>query len=171
MASIEGPLSTFGFAATSFGFVFAAGWRTVLAAVLALGDDIDFVAILQHLAFSKLHLAIRYALASLHVVFQPWAKTKCISVSEKWLRGFVRRNRSSTLARQAFAGRAALMQAEITVGVELALVAEYTDLLLANKHDPAIAILEFGDFGDKFFSHGMPFVDDRGRQLAPLGGL
>ena len=51
------------------------------------------------------------------------------------------------------ARRAALMQAEIAVGVKLALVLEHTDLVVADEHDPAIAVVHFGNFCDEFFRH------------------
>src|SRR5258706_11064977 len=59
------------------------------------------------------------------------------------------------------------MKAKIAVGVEFSLIAEDADLLLANEHDPTIAILEFGSFGDKLFSHGMSFFSGRWAQCAP----
>ena len=44
---------------------------------------------------------------------------------------------------QALAGRPALVQAVIAVGVELAVVAKDADLVIADEYDPAVAILEF----------------------------
>src|SRR5262249_6311106 len=41
---------------------------------------------------------------------------------------------------QTFAGGAALVQAEIVVGVEFAVVAEHADLLVADKDDAAVTI-------------------------------
>src|SRR5438270_13762297 len=49
------------------------------------------------------------------------------------------------------------MQAEIAVGVELALMPEYAELTVAGKDDPAVSILELGDLTDKLLGHpGMP---------------
>jgi hypothetical protein len=45
--------------------------------------------------------------------------------------------------RKPFAGGAALVQTEIAVGVERALVPEYADLVLSGEDDPAVAVLEF----------------------------
>ena len=54
---------------------------------------------------------------------------------------------------EALAGRAALMQAEIAVGVELAFVAEDADLVLAGENDPAIAVLELSGLTDVLLGH------------------
>ena len=45
------------------------------------------------------------------------------------------------------------MQAEIAVGVELALVAEYADLVVSGEDDAAVTVLEFGDFSDVLLGH------------------
>src|SRR4051794_24089190 len=65
---------------------------------------------------------------------------------------------------QALAGRAALMQAEIAVGVVFALFLEYPDFVLAKKHDPALAILDFRRFTNELLSHtyrSLPLVRSR----------
>src|SRR5204863_4239856 len=59
---------------------------------------------------------------------------------------------------EALAGRATLMQAEIAVGVELALVAEHADLVLAGENDAAIAVLELGDLTDVLLGHAAPVL-------------
>src|SRR5262249_57511173 len=43
---------------------------------------------------------------------------------------------------EALAGGAALVQAEIAVGVELTLVPEYADLVVSGEDDSAVAVLE-----------------------------
>mgnify|MGYP003382295599 CR=1 FL=1 len=56
--------------------------------------------------------------------------------------------------RQAFAGRSALMQAEIAVGEELVFVLEDADFLLPDTDDLAISVLEFRGFTNKLLCHG-----------------
>src|SRR4051812_30017338 len=70
--------TTLGFAtatltAATLGLPFAAGRRADFVA--ALGDDIKFVSLFQHLVFPQLHLPVGNALAGLHIVFHamPWA--------------------------------------------------------------------------------------------------
>src|SRR5262249_40479502 len=57
---------------------------------------------------------------------------------------------------QAFAGRAALVQADIAVGVELALVLEDPDLALPDEDDAAVAVADFRSLTDKFLGHSSP---------------
>jgi hypothetical protein len=45
------------------------------------------------------------------------------------------------------------VQTEIRIGVERAVVAEYADLVVADKDDAALYILEVGQLGDEFFRH------------------
>jgi hypothetical protein len=45
------------------------------------------------------------------------------------------------------------MQAEIAVSVEFAIMPKYADFVVADKHDPAVAVLEFGKFRHKFLGH------------------
>jgi hypothetical protein len=45
------------------------------------------------------------------------------------------------------------MQAEIAVSEEFAIMAEHADLVIADKDDAAVTILEFGKFRDEFFGH------------------
>ena len=54
---------------------------------------------------------------------------------------------------EAFAGRSALMQAEIAVGEILALFLEHADLVLADEHDAAVAVLDFRRLTHELFSH------------------
>jgi hypothetical protein len=54
---------------------------------------------------------------------------------------------------EAFAGRAALVQAEIAVGVVLTLMPEHADFVVADKPDAAIAILHFRRLRDELLSH------------------
>jgi hypothetical protein len=54
---------------------------------------------------------------------------------------------------QALASRAALMQAEIAVSEEFALMPEHAYLVVADKDDAAVAVVEFGKSRDEFFGH------------------
>jgi hypothetical protein len=58
------------------------------------------------------------------------------------------------------------MEAKIAVGVKLALVLEDADFVVADEHDPPIAILEFRKFCDEFFRH-MRYCP----RAAPIVGL
>src|ERR1700721_923878 len=51
------------------------------------------------------------------------------------------------------AGRAALVEALIAVGVELAAVLEHADLGLADEHDAAVAVLELGCLANQLLGH------------------
>ena len=54
---------------------------------------------------------------------------------------------------QALAGRAALVQAQVGIGVELALPVEHADVVGAVLDDLAIAVREIRNLGDKDFGH------------------
>ena len=45
------------------------------------------------------------------------------------------------------------MQAEIRIGVELALMTEHADLVVADENDAALSVFELVNLGDKFFRH------------------
>src|ERR1700759_1583096 len=95
----------------------------------ALGDDINLVSLFQHLVLLQLHLPVGDALAGLHVVFHavPWAHEIHLGLGEvEALRCLVGAKPLLDLGDgQAFAGGAALVQAEIAVGVVFALVAKH----------------------------------------------
>ena len=55
----------------------------------------------------------------------------------------------------AFAAGAALMEAEILIGVELALPVEHADLAAVVKHDAAVAFGEVVDLFDEHFRHDL----------------
>src|SRR5580693_1473979 len=161
-ASAEAPAA--GAAATAFnaGRTAAArrgGFATAFEAGFAarLGDDIKILAFLHGLVFLQLHFAIADAFAGLHVVFHAVPRADEVHLvfgEEQAHRSLVGAQPLLDLGDgQAFAGRAALMQAEIRVGVEFALVAEHADLVVADKDDAAIAVLEFRKFRDEFFRH------------------
>src|ERR1700724_2746919 len=142
----------------------AAFFATIaLATIFAarLGDDIKILAFLHGLVFLQPHLAVADALAGLHVIFHAVPRTDEVHLvfgEEQAHRGLVGTQPLFDLGDgQAFAGRAALVQAEIAVGVKFALVAEHADLVVADEHDPPVAVLEFRKLCDEFFRH-MPFT-------------
>src|SRR5215472_2690747 len=129
----------------------------VMAFAARLGDDIKVLSFLHGLVLLQLHLAVRHALAGLHVVFHavPGADEVHLGVREIHAhRGLVGAQPLLDLGDgQALAGRAALVQAEIAVGVELALVPEHADLVVADEHDAAVAVLELRKLCHEFFGH------------------
>src|SRR5689334_7227701 len=131
MASAESRVcDVFGFGATvrvatafslaaTLGLPVAVGRRADFAA--ALGDDINLVSLFHHLVFLQLHFPARDALAGLHVVFHAVPRAHEIHVllgEVQSLRGLVGTQPLLDLGNgQAFAGRSALVQAEVAVGV------------------------------------------------------
>src|SRR5580698_1943298 len=154
------------FATMAFATIFAA----------RLGDDIKILAFLHRLVFLQLHLAVADALAGLHVVFHAVPRADEVHLvfgEEQSHRGLVGAQPLLDLGDgQAFAGRAALVQAEIAVGVEFALVAEHADLVVTDEDDPPVAVLEFRKLCDEFFRH-LPFTSTFHPDNPPLlwGGL
>src|SRR5262249_16884921 len=133
------------FGGTSLGFAgatFAAAFGLPLAAerrdlAAALGDDIKLVSLFHQLVFPQLQLPVGDAFAGLHVVFHavPGADEVHLGVREiEPLRCLVGTQPLLDLGDgETLAGRAALMQAEIAVGVELAFMPEYADLVLTGE--------------------------------------
>src|SRR5262249_16649159 len=139
---------------------FAAGGLRIAArrAILAvLGEDINLVPFLDHFVSAQLELAVRHAFAGLHVVFVavPGAHEMHLGVGEvEALRGLVGHEPLLDLGDgEAFARGTALMQAEIAVGVKLALVPEYADLIVPGKDDAAVAVLELSGLPDVLLGH------------------
>src|SRR5262245_14219705 len=128
--------------------------------VAALGEDIDLVSLLHHLVLAQLQFPVGDALAGLHVVFHavPGADEVHLGLREvETLRGHVGTQPLLDLGDgEALAGRAALVQAEIAVGVELAFVPEHPDLVLTGENDSAVAVLELRDFTDVLLGHAAP---------------
>src|SRR5580704_2575696 len=118
-----------------------------IAFAARLGDDIKVFSLLHGLVLLQLHLAIADALAGLHVVFHAVPRADEVHLvfgEEQAHRGLVGPQPLLDLGNgQAFAGRAALMQAEIAVGVDFALVAEHANLVVADEDDTPVPILEF----------------------------
>src|SRR5580658_6293566 len=188
LASAEAPLSAaslcFNGARATTGRNLAADLAADLAAFFAtmafatifaarLGDDIKILAFLHGLELFQLHLAIADAFAGLHIVFHAVPRTDEVHLvfgEEQAHRGLVGAQPLLDLGDgQAFAGRAALEQAEIAVGEEFALVAEHADLVVADEDDPPVAILEFRKLCDEFFRH-LPFTSTFHPDDPPLRG-
>ena len=73
---------------------------------------------------------------------------------EQAQRGFVRAQPLLDLGNgEAFASWAALMQAKIALGVKFAVMAEHADLVVTDKDDPAIPVLELRKPCDELFRH------------------
>jgi hypothetical protein len=74
---------------------------------------------------------------------------------------------------EPLAGRPALVQTEIRVGVERAIMAEHADLVVADKDNAALSILEVGKLGDEFFRHRRSLSCDRSspRRRGPRAGF
>src|SRR5271166_3803512 len=121
----------------------AARWRASLVA--RLGEDIYLVSLLHDLVLFQFHAPVADAFAGLHIVFHavPGADKVHLAVREEQPHGgLVRAKPLLDFGNgKPFAGRPALMQAKITVGVELALVPKHADLVVADKNDPALSIL------------------------------
>src|SRR5689334_9105696 len=155
-----------GFAATGAtargaGLAACAGLLRVFAVAL-LRDDIHVVSPLHDLVAAQLELAVGDAFAGLDVVLVavPRADEVRLGVGEvEALRGLVGQDPLFDLGDdQALAGRAALVQAVIAVGVELAAVLEHADLGVADEHDAAVAVLELGCLANELLGHECSYL-------------
>src|SRR5215475_2982194 len=117
-----------------------------LLATAVLGDDIDVVSLLDDLVLAQLETPVADELAGLEVVFVavPGADEMHLVVGEiEPARRLVGHDPLFHLGDdQAFAGRAALVQADIAVGVELAVVLEHADFAIADEDDAAVAVVD-----------------------------
>src|SRR6202051_2158286 len=187
LASAEAPLSAASLrfsgdrvtagrnlAADLAAFFATMAFATIFAA--RLGDDIKVLAFLHGFVLFQLHLAIADALAGLHVVFHAVPRADEVHLvfgEEQAHRSLVGAQPLLDLGDgQAFAGRPALVQAEIAVGVKFALMAEHADLVVTDENDPPVAVLEFRKLCDEFFRH-LPFTSTFHPDGQPLarGGL
>src|SRR5215470_7780567 len=134
-----------------------AGAAARRAAFAVLGEDINLVAFLHDLVLAQLELSVRHAFASLHVVFVAMPRTNEMHFAlgeVEALRGLVGQQPLLDLGDgETLASGAALVQAEIAVGVELALVPEYADLVVSGEDDAAVSVLELGDLPDILLGH------------------
>src|SRR5262249_16468216 len=135
-------------------------------AVAVLRDDIYVVSTLHDLVAAQLELAVGDALAGLDVILVavPRADEVRLGVGEvEALRGLVGHDPLFDLGDdQALAGRAALVQAVIAVGVELAAVPEHADLGTADEHDAAVAVLELGCLANELLGHECSYLPRNG---------
>jgi hypothetical protein len=102
---------------------------------------------LDDLIFFQLLLAIRDALARLHVIFHAMPGADEVHFSIRKIQTLRRHVGTQAFLdfcdRQTLASRAALMQAEIAVGVKSALVPKHADLVFSNGYDAPVAINHF----------------------------
>src|SRR6516165_2647761 len=131
--------------------------RSSASLAARLGEDIDLVSLLYDLIFLQFQTAVGHAFAGLHIIFHamPRADEIHVGLGEiKTHRGLVRpQPLLDARDGEPLAGRSALVQTEIRIGVKRALVAEHADLVVADKNDAALSVLEVGKFGDEFFRH------------------
>src|SRR5215470_3069992 len=151
--------------ADGFDAVRAAGFAAAFVAAAlgrrwaraALGDDIDVIPFLDDLVLAQLLAPVGDELAGSDVVLVAVPRTHEVGLGFGEVEALGRLVRHQLLFNlgddQALAGRAALMQAGVAVGVELAVVPEDADLDIAVKHDPAVAVLEFRRLANKFLGH------------------
>src|ERR1043165_7596206 len=103
-----------------------------IASEWASRDDVDVLAALHHLVLAQLELAVAAEFAGLHVVFVavPRADEMQVVAEGLPLVGAVGRDDVDHLIdQQAFAGRTALVDAQVAVGVEAAAREEHADLV------------------------------------------
>src|SRR5215211_1596774 len=134
-------------------------------ATAVLGDDIDIIPLLDHLVLAQFEPAVADELAGPEVVFVavPGTHEVHLAVGEvEPARGLVRHDPLFHLGNdQAFAGGPALMQADIAVGIELAVVPEHADLAISGEDDAALAIVDFRSLTDKLLGHSSPTLPGR----------
>src|SRR5712671_3794532 len=137
------------------------GRRTAFA-VAALRDDINLVSLLHHLVAPQLELAVGDAFVAV-----PRAHEMRFGVGEiQTLGGLVRHDPLFHRGDDhALAGRPALVQAIIAVGVEFAAVLEDADLGIADEHDAAVAVLEFRGLANKLFGHEQNYLPSRSERF------
>src|SRR5215470_2244237 len=135
---------------------FAVGLVVTLAAAV-LRTDINLVPLLDHFVFAQPESAIGDAFAGLDVILiaVPGAHEVEFGVGEiQPLRGLIGHDALLHLCdRQPLAGRPALVQAVVAISIKSAVFPEDADLMIAEEHNTTVAILELGNFADKFFSH------------------
>src|SRR5258705_10819317 len=146
-----------------------AGALARVFAVAGLRDDINLGSLLHHLVAPQLELAVGNAFAGLDVVFVavPRANEVRLGVGEIQALGGLVRHDPLFHRRDdhALAGRSALVQALIAVGVEFTAVLEDADLGIADEHDPAVAVLEFPGFANKLFCHERIYLPSRNERF------
>src|SRR5262245_54574728 len=122
--------------------------------------DIEVVSPLDDRIFPELHAPFGDAFAGLHVVFHAVPGTDEIHLGfreEESERGLVRPQAFLDPGDgQPFAGRPVLMEAVVAVGVEMPFMPEYADLLFADAHDAAVAVLELRCLRDECLDHPLP---------------
>src|SRR5215470_1048909 len=135
---------------------FAVGLVVTLAAAV-LRTDINLVPLLDHFVFAQPESAIGDAFAGLDVVLiaVPGAHEVEFGIGEiQALRGPIGHDALFDFGDgEPLAGRSALVQAVVAVCIKSAVFPKHTDLMVAEEHDTAVAILELGNLTNEFFSH------------------
>src|ERR1051325_3061695 len=119
-------------------------------------DDVDVLAAPYHLVLAQLELAVAAELAGLHVVFVAVPRADEVQVVAEGLPlvGAVGRDDVDHLVdQQPLAGRAALMDAQIAVGVEAAAGEEHADLVAPGGDDAPVSVGHLRRLGDEPFGH------------------
>src|SRR5713101_3178109 len=129
------------------------GFVATLAATI-LRTDINLVPLRDHFVFAQLELAVGDAFAGLEVILiaVPGAHEVEFGIGEiQALRGLIGHDALFDFGDgEPLAGRSTLVQAVVAVSIKSAVFPEHTDLMVAEEHDTAIAILELGNLADKF---------------------
>src|SRR5215470_5234192 len=123
-------------------------------------DDIDVLPAPDDFKVFQLQLAIGDAFAGLEIILVavPWAD-EVNFVTGKLLpdpTAIGAKDILDLVHDDAFAGRSALMDAQILVRVELALPVKHSDLATLVRHDTSFAVGKLRDFSDKQFRHSGP---------------
>src|SRR5258708_34489854 len=119
----------------------AVGFVATLAAAV-LRTDINLVPFLDHFVFTQLELAVGDAFAGLDVILiaVPGAHEVEFGLGEiQALRGLVGHDALFDFGDgEPLAGRSALVQAVVAIGIESAVFPEHADLMVAEEHDTAV---------------------------------
>src|SRR5690348_15548858 len=123
----------------------------------SVGDDIDVLSAPNHFKALQPQIAVAGAFAGFQVIFVavPGTHKMNFVVGEPLpMPGAVRTEHIFDLVHQhAFAGRSALMQAQVLVGIERALPMEHADLTAFVADDAPLAVGKLRDVGDEDFRH------------------
>src|SRR5258708_1582473 len=136
------------------------GFVATLAAAV-LRTDINLVPFLDHFVFTQLELAVGDAFAGLDVILiaVPGAHEVEFGLGEiQALRGLVGHDALFDFGDgEPLAGRSALVQAVVAIGIESAVFPEHADLMVAEEHDTAGPRPLLREFSHKIFKHSQTF--------------
>src|SRR5471030_497031 len=132
--------------------------RFPLFGILLLGYNEDIFAAFDDFEFAQLEFAVADAFAGLDVVFVavPRAdEVHLVAVGLALIGAVGGKYVDHVVDHHAFAGRPALVQASVAVGVVRAAVVEHADFAAPRVDDAAVAVGEFGGLGNEPFGHVM----------------